>query len=205
MFSGIVETIGIIRNLVLENGCKQFTLHTVLDFTDIEIGHSVAVNGVCLTVTDFSAHTLHMTAVPETLRLTNLDELNIGDQVNLERALQANTRIGGHYVQGHVDATGEILALTPDNSEAWLVSISLPLALKKYVVKKGYVTLDGMSITVAAVHADYFIVTLIPHTQAVTIANQYAVGKKINIEVDMMAKYVESLLGVYAHDPAIAC
>ncbi len=200
MFNGIVEIAGTIQDIIEMKGCKTFILYSPLDFTDIEIGHSIAVNGACLTVTDFSAHTLHVTVVPETLRLTNLNTLKKGDLVNLERAMQANARIGGHYVQGHVDSTGKILELVADNSDAWLVKISLASTLKKYVVKKGYIAVDGMSLTIVEVQSDYFIVTLIPHTQAVTIAKQYAVGRVLNIEVDMMGKYIESLLGAYAHD-----
>lgn len=199
MFSGIVETIGIITRIVLENGCKQFTIAPTMVFADLTVGASVSINGICLTITAFTTDTFCVTAVPETLRLTNLNQLQVNDIVNLERSITLTSRIGGHYVQGHVDGVGQILALKQDNSDAWLVKISIPHALTKYIVAKGYITLDGMSITVIDVTSEWFTVTFIPHTQAATITKHYKEGCWINIEVDIMGKYIEKLLEAHTH------
>lgn len=199
MFSGIVEVIGYITALVMQDGCKHFSITPAIPFEDLVIGESISVNGICLTVTNFTATSFDVTTVPETLRLTNLDFLKLNDTVNLERSLKMGARIGGHYVQGHVDGIGEILEITHDNSAALLVKISLPEKLANYVVNKGYITLDGMSITVIESTPHWFTVTFIPHTQAVTITNQYIVGYKINIEADIFGKYVEKMAGGYIH------
>jgi riboflavin synthase len=194
MFTGIVETTGIIGHAEQREGCLHLTIKPKIAFSDLHMGDSVAINGVCLTVTAFTPTTFKATVVPETLRLTNLGELVNGSKVNLERSMQANARIGGHYVQGHVDGMGEILELQPDGGTAWLVKISIPTTLEKYVVNKGYIGLDGMSITVIESTSNWFTVTLIPHTREVTIVSQYKIGTRINIEVDMLGKYVEKLL-----------
>lgn len=195
MFSGIVETIGIIVNIDLIDGCKQFTIAPEKRFLDLNIGDSVSVNGICLTITEFDDASFKITAVPETLRLTNLNQLSVGSTVNLERSLKMNDRIGGHYIQGHVDATGKILEIKNDDSNALLVKISIPESLTKYIINKGYIGLDGMSITVIEAESNWFTVTFIPHTQAVTVVNQYKLNTLINIEVDIMAKYIEKILG----------
>lgn len=199
MFSGIVELIGYITAIEMHNGCKNLCIQPTSPFDDLTIGDSVSINGICLTVTHFTDTHFNVTVVPETLRLTNLNHLNVNDPVNLERSLKVGSRIGGHYVQGHVDGVGEILDITNDNSNALLVKISIPERLAKYVVNKGYITLDGMSITVIEAHSNWFTVTFIPHTQDVTVTNRYIVGSKINIEVDILGKYVEKLTGAYIH------
>jgi riboflavin synthase len=194
MFTGIVETVGSIMHIEREEGCKHFTIKPVLSFDDLKIGDSIAINGICLTVTHLTTDTFNVTAVPETLRLTNLTHLHMNHVVNLERSLKLSDRLGGHYVQGHVDGMGQIIDLDHDESAAWLVKISLPVHLAKYVINKGYITLDGMSITVIQSTPEWFTVTFIPHTQAVTITQQYKKGSWINIEVDMMGKYIEKLI-----------
>jgi riboflavin synthase len=199
MFSGIVEGLGTIIQLSLSEGCKHFVIAPEQPFDDLTVGDSVSVNGVCLTVTSFTSDTFHVTAVPETLRLTNLDYLAEGEKVNLERAMKLNARVGGHYVQGHVDGTGEILEIEHDNSNALLVKIGMPQAFAKYMVNKGYIAIDGMSITIINATPEWFTVTFIPHTQAVTVVNQYKKGTKVNLEVDMAAKQLEKLLGAYAN------
>lgn len=200
MFGGIVETIGIITDKQEEQGCTHFFIEPKDKWHDVAIGQSIAVNGICLTATHVNTHGFSVTAVPETLRLTNLGQLAVHSSVNLERSLRVNDRIGGHIVQGHVDAVGKITQIEHDTgSSALLVTISLPEKLMKYIVAKGYITLDGMSITVITDKASSFTVTIIPHTQAVTIANYYQVGSLINIEVDMMGKYIEKLMGVHAN------
>ena len=201
MFNGIVETIGTIKEIKIDNHLKHFEVIPTQVFSDLVIGESIAINGVCLTVTAFTPLSFYVTVVPETLRVTNLDLLQVGSQVNLERSMTANGRFSGHYVQGHVDGVGQILSLEKDGSDALLVKISIPTRLSRYVVRKGYITLDGMSITVIDVDADSFTVTFIPHTQAVTIIkSHYQIGAHINLEVDVMSKYIERLLEVHINE-----
>ncbi len=194
MFSGIVSAVGTIQHIFTQTDTIDFVIFIPTTWTDLTIGESIAVNGVCLTVTAFTQTTIHVTAVPETLRVTNLGQLAENNLVNLERSITINTRLGGHYVQGHVDAVGDILDIQADGDTALLATISMPEILGKYIVRKGYITLDGMSITVIDVAKHYFTVTFIPHTQQVTIVNHYRTGQKINIEVDMMGKYIEKLM-----------
>lgn len=193
MYNGLVETTGVVKKITEHHGSKNFVFYAPAILDDCKIGDSIGVNGACLTVTEFDAQHFYVTAVPETLRKTNLNDLVEGDVVNLERSAKVGDRIGGHSIQGHVDSAIAILAIEIDG-EAWNITFSLPAELQKYVVKKGYVALDGMSITVVDVYDDRFIVTLIPHTRAVTIAKNYNVGSNVNLEVDMFAKYVEKLL-----------
>lgn len=195
MFGGIVETIGTIQQFHTTQTCRHFTIMPQHVFDDLRIGDSIAVNGVCLTVTQFTANTFDVTAVPETLRLTNLGHLTVNSTVNLERSLKLTDRIGGHYVQGHVDGTGEIIKLEKDGDNTLLVTIAISEKLSRYLVKKGYITIDGMSITVIDVAPTWFTVTFIPHTQAVTVVSHYCPGRTVNIEVDILGKYVEKLVG----------
>lgn len=194
MFSGIVTAIGMIQRILTQTDSIDFVIHVPVTFSDLIMGESIAVNGVCLTVTGFSQISMNVTAVPETLRVTNLGQLTETSLVNLERSITLTTRLGGHYVQGHVDAVGEILDIQADGTTALLVKISMPPTLAKYVVCKGYITLDGMSITVIDTSPSWFTVTFIPHTQQVTVVNQYRKGSKINIEVDILGKYIEKLI-----------
>lgn len=166
-------------------------------FDDMVIGDSLSVNGVCLTVTKIEDAILTVTAVPETLRLTNLCTLNVDSEVNLERALKASDRIGGHFVQGHIDFCGEIISLRSDGKNALIAEISCPNSHSKYLVNKGYITLDGMSITIIEAKHTQFNVTFIPHTQQISIVKNYHQGTKINIEVDVMGKHIEKLLTGY--------
>lgn len=200
MFGGIVETIAYVTRLKIEDGCKHFTFKPCMPLNDLVVGESIAINGVCLTITAFDDATFSVTAVPETLRLTNLDDLDVNHAVNLERSLKLSSRVHGHYVQGHVDGIGEVTAITPDHSTALLVTIQMPSHLAKYIVNKGYIALDGMSITIIKSTHDNFTVTFIPHTQAVTTVHEYKVGRKINIEVDIMGKYVEKILEGFSND-----
>ncbi len=194
MFNGIVESVGLVQAITIENECKHFTIVPRQPLNDLQINDSIAVNGVCLTITDMGENQLHLTLVPETLRLTNLNLLNSNSIVNLERAIQFNSRMSGHYVQGHVDGIGEIISLE-NEGEAKLCTIRVPRKLMRYIVNKGYITLDGMSITVISASTDCFTVTFIPHTQHITIVNSYHVGTLINIEVDILGKYVEKIMG----------
>lgn len=200
MFSGLVECISEIKSIVELRGSKIFTIARPQSFVDLMLGESIAVNGVCLTVTHFNTKDFTVEVVPETLRLTNLNTLHTQAPVNLERALKASDRIGGHYVQGHVDNVGEVISLKQDKkSAALLLTIKIPEALSNYMVKKGYITLDGMSITLIDCQPTQFTVTLISHTQQTTIAQYYKVKQLINIEIDILGKYVEKFLRGYQH------
>lgn len=194
MFSGIVETLGTIRYLNKTNDTVVFHIEPHHPFNDVRIGDSIAVNGVCLTVTELMGNLFSVTAVPETLRLTNLKELEQESTLNLERALLVGGRNGGHNVQGHVDAIGSIVAIEQDGRDAWLVTIKVPTELSKYIVKKGYITIDGMSITVVDASPGQFSVTFIPHTREVTIVSQYQLGRIVNLEVDILGKYIEQII-----------
>jgi riboflavin synthase len=194
MFTGIVEEQGRVRAITANEGGVRLVIaaHTVLD--DAVLGASIAVNGCCLTVTDLDAESFAADAVIETLARTNLGDLASGDAVNLERPLRFADRLGGHVVQGHVDATGVVRdrAPQPDGSEE--ITIEAPGEVLRYVVHKGSITVDGVSLTVARVDDDAFAIALIPHTLMVTTLGTRPVGARVNLEVDMIAKYVEALV-----------
>lgn len=194
MFSGIVETTGCVKMLREINGCLSLSIKPHMHFHDIKIGDSIAVNGICLSVTELTGNDFTVSAVPETRRLTNINDISAEGTVNLERSLKVGDRIGGHYVQGHIDGTGKIINLQ-ENGDALLVTIQLSSHLAKYIVPKGYITIDGMSITVIDVYDNCFTITLIPITRQMTIAGQYRIGSKLNIEVDILSKYIEKLAG----------
>jgi len=193
MFTGIVEELGKVRDCRREG--DGFTLSvdcsTVLENT--ALGDSIAVNGVCLTVTDMDKRGFVTGLAPETRNRTALESLVSGSLVNLERSVTPSTRMGGHFVQGHVDGTGTLRKFRRDEDALW-VTIGAPVDLMRYVVVKGYVTLDGTSLTVVDVGKDWFNVTLVAYTQSHIVMPHKSVGEKINIEVDVLGKYVERLL-----------
>lgn len=193
MFSGIVEETGEIKNFIFRPGGMSVTIAAQKVLRDTAIGDSIAVNGVCLTVVRCDSETFEVDMAPETLRKTSLGKLQKGQKVNLERALPAQGRIGGHVVQGHIDATGEVVDLQPDG-EGMIATFSAPVALMKYIVSKGYIAIDGMSLTIVDTGPDRFTISLIPHTRAVTTAAEYAKGTQVNLEVDILGKYIEKLL-----------
>lgn len=194
MFTGIIEEVGYVKSL--HRGDKSFTLEVeakkVLEGT--LVGDSIATNGVCLTVTSLTGHGFTADVMPETVSRTALGELVSGSPVNLERALSLQTRLGGHIVSGHIDGTGRIADRRQDDTALWL-TIECDSKLLRYIIEKGSVTLQGVSLTVARVDARSFAVSLIPHTQAATTLHQAKVGDLVNIENDIIAKYVEKLLG----------
>ncbi|MEO6879394.1 MAG: riboflavin synthase [Mycobacteriaceae bacterium] len=192
MFTGIVEERGeVVARHELADAAR-FTIRGPLVTSDAAHGDSIAVNGVCLTVVELADGEFTADVMDETLRRSSLGTLQAGSAVNLERAATLNARMGGHLVQGHVDATGEVLARTP--SEHWeLVRISLPATVARYVVEKGSITVDGVSLTVAALDDTSFTVSLIPTTLAATTLGSAVVGTPVNLEVDVIAKYVERL------------
>lgn len=189
MFTGIVEEVGEV--IGARGDGLLIRARTVL--SDAHIGDSICVNGVCLTVTEFDAESFSVDTVPETLRRTNLGDLVPGSAVNLERAMAADGRFGGHMVQGHIETTGQIARIEPE-AEAWLLRIEAPPAFMRYVVEKGFVTVDGMSLTVVARDDAGFLVTIIPHTQANTNLRDRQAGESVNLESDIVAKYVEQFI-----------
>lgn len=194
MFTGIIEEVGCVRSL--RRGAKSFTLEVeaskVMEGT--QIGDSIATNGVCLTVTSLTGRGFTADVMPETVSRTALGELVAGSPVNLERALQLQTRLGGHIVSGHIDGTGRIANRRQDDTALWL-TVECDSKMLRYVIEKGSVTLQGVSLTVARVDERSFAVSLIPHTQAATTLHEAKVGDLVNIENDIIAKYVEKLLG----------
>lgn len=194
MFTGIVEELGEVVGRDDLTDSARLVIRGPLVTTDARHGDSISVNGVCLTVVDVLGDGRFSTDVMgETLRRSSLAALAPGAAVNLERAAAVNSRLGGHIVQGHVDGTGVVLARTP--SENWeVVRISLPATLSRYVVEKGSITVDGVSLTVSALGDDWFEVSLIPTTLAMTTLGRAAAGATVNLEVDVIAKYVERLL-----------
>jgi len=194
MFTGIVEELGTVEHVEDQGDAVRLTIRaqTVLD--DVRPGDSIAVNGCCLTVVDKTADTWTADVMQETLDQTSLRGARAGDRVNLERAVTPTTRLGGHIVQGHVDGAGEILSRSP--SDHWeVVEISLPPTLAKYVVDKGSITVDGVSLTVVAAAEDRFTVSLIPETLARTTLGQRQPGDRVNLETDVIARHVEKLVG----------
>ncbi len=202
MFTGIVEELGTVRSITPNEGGARIVIeaHAVLD--DAELGASIAVNGCCLTVVDFdrAAGWWAADAVVETMARTNLGTLSPGDPVNLERPLRVGDRLGGHIVQGHVDGTGTVCAATPLEDGSVALSVSAPDDVLRYVVEKGSITIDGASLTVTEVTPEYFSVALIPHTLAVTTFGRAAPGSVVNLENDVVAKYVERLVHVAPGD-----
>ena len=195
MFTGIIEELGQVENLDLGETSARLTLRGPLVTSDAVHGSSIAVNGVCLTVVDAEVQggTFTVDVMAETLSRTGLGDLLPGAPVNLERAMAASSRFGGHIVQGHVDGTATVLDRVP--GDRWqVVMFTLPADLARYVVEKGSITVDGVSLTVSAVTDDTFSVSLIPTTLALTTLGHRAVGDTVNLEVDVLAKYVERLL-----------
>ncbi|OHQ77428.1 riboflavin synthase subunit alpha [Corynebacterium sp. HMSC073H12] len=193
MFTGIVEELGEIREIHREADSITLTIRasTVLD--DVHHGDSIAVNGVCLTVVEFGDDFFTADLMQETLDRSSLGQVEVGSKVNLERATAVGQRLGGHIVQGHIDGTGEVISRTP--GERWeVVRISLPGQLSKYVVEKGSIAVDGTSLTVSAVGEGFFEVSLIPTTLSDSVIGSASVGTKVNLEVDVLAKYVEKML-----------
>jgi riboflavin synthase len=194
MFTGIVEELGSVAGLVDLGDAARICVRGPLVTGDAAPGDSIAVNGVCLTVVDVEDGAFTADVMAETLDRSSLGGLAAGDPVNLERAATLGTRLGGHLVQGHVDGVGEIRSRQPGGQ--WeIVTVTLPPGLSRYVVEKGSITVDGVSLTVTAVDADWFSVSLIPTTLKVTTLGGKGVGERVNLEVDVVAKYVEKMVG----------
>lgn len=193
MFTGLVEGQGLVKSLVPEGEAIRLDIELPADFVGLAIGDSVAINGCCLTVIELADLVAAFQAGAETLSKTNLGRVRVGHRVNLERSLRADGRFGGHIVQGHVDGVGEVLEVARDGE--WVTMwFRIPTHLAKYLVPKGSVTVDGISLTVVNAESDKFSVALIPHTLDVTTLGVRAVGDVVNIETDILGKYVERLL-----------
>ncbi|MBB4985732.1 MULTISPECIES: riboflavin synthase [Streptomyces] len=199
MFTGIVEELGEVVAVEQLEDASRFRLRGPLVTEGAQHGDSIAVNGVCLTVVEFGDGEFTADVMAETLKRSSLGALAVGSRVNLERPMAVGGRLGGHIVQGHVDGTGTILERTP--SEHWeLVKVGLPAHLSRYVVEKGSITVDGVSLTVVEVADDWFTISLIPTTLDLTTLGIKQSGDPVNLEVDVIAKYVERLLGTDAKE-----
>lgn len=194
MFTGIVEELGTVATIEEQGDAIRLTIRATTVLEDARLGDSISVNGCCLTVAERGEDTWTADVMQETLDKTSLAGVAPGDRVNLERAVTAHTRLGGHIVQGHVDGVGHVVRRTP--SEHWeVVEIALPPALARYLVDKGSITVDGISLTVVEAGAESFTVSLIPETLARTTLGFRQAGDRVNLETDVIAKYVEKLLG----------
>ena len=189
MFTGIVEEVGRVSGL----HDYRFVINAENVLSDVKIGDSISVNGACLTVVEFDGRSFAVDLAPETLRRTSLGEAGPGSAVNLERALAASDRMGGHIVQGHVDGTGSITGLTPE-ADCYIMEIEAPDSLVPYIVEKGFIAVDGISLTVVQRTERRFTISVIPFTMQNTNLHEKSVGDRVNLEADILAKYVESLL-----------
>lgn len=193
MFTGIIEEVGVIRSIRMGAKSAVITIQADKVMEDIHIGDSIAANGVCLTVTTIDKNTYTVDIMHESLRRTNLGMMKGGSRVNLERAMPANGRFGGHIVAGHVDGIGRIISMEKDDNAVW-IQIGAEPSVLKYIVDKGSITIDGISLTVARTDAGSFAVSVIPHTAANTTLLEKKPGDTVNLETDIIGKYVEKLL-----------
>lgn len=193
MFTGIVEEIGKIKAIKKGKNSARLVINAKKVLEDVKLGDSIAVNGVCLTVTEFSNSAFGVDVMHESLRKSSLSTLKNDSSVNLERAMLLNGRFGGHIVSGHIDGTGEIINIKNDDNAIWY-TISAKDKIMKYIIEKGSITIDGISLTVANLSESDFSVSIIPHTQEETILKTKKIGDIVNLENDCIAKYVESLL-----------
>ena len=189
MFTGIVEEVGIVAKI----SDNAMTVRASKVLEDVKLGDSIAVNGACLTAVNFSKSDFSVDLSPETMRRTSLGQLSAGGSVNLERALLASDRMGGHIVQGHVDGTGRVISIKPEG-DSIIFRIRVPKRLGRYIVEKGFVAVDGISLTVVKRGASSFTLAVIPYTLKNTNLAAVSVGDRVNLEADILAKYVESLL-----------
>ena len=193
MFTGIIEEVGVIKSIRMGAQSAVITIEAEKVLEDIHLGDSIALNEVCLTVTSFDSHSYSVDIMHESLKRTNLGSMKSGSRVNLERAMAADGRFGGHIVAGHVDGTGKITSMEKDDNAVWIYIQAEPSVLK-YIVEKGSITIDGISLTVAKVDEKSFAVSVIPHTGTHTTLLEKKPGDTVNLENDMIGKYVEKLL-----------
>ena len=194
MFTGIISAIGDITNLEERAGDARLTIRTGnLSLTDVQLGDSIACNGACLTVIELTSQGFVADVSVETLNLTTIGNWQTGSRINLEKAMRATDRLGGHIVSGHIDGIGEVVALEED-ARSWRFRIRVPREIAKYIAHKGSITLDGTSLTVNIVDGAEFELNIIPHTMTHTVMGDYKIGSKVNLEVDLVARYLERLL-----------
>lgn len=193
MFTGIVEEIGQIKGVQKNVDSVRLTIAATKVLGDVKLGDSIAVNGVCLTVTEFSSGSFVADVMPETMKRSNLGLLGTGTRVNLERALKVSDRLGGHIVSGHIDGMGRIVGKKKDDNAIW-IQIEAPPKILRYIIEKGSVAIDGISLTVAYVDERSFKVSIIPHTQDETTLVSLKEGSEVNLENDLTAKYIEKFL-----------
>ncbi|USD59177.1 riboflavin synthase [Vibrio sp. SCSIO 43140] len=200
MFTGIIEAVGTLKAITPKGEDISVTVEVgKLDMGDVKLGDSIATNGVCLTVTDYSETSYQADLSVETLNKTGFADYRVGDKVNLEKAMLPTTRFGGHIVSGHVDGVGEIVDRQHVGRaiEFW---VQMPSELSKYVAEKGSITVDGISLTVNDLRKDAFKLTIVPHTTEETTIDHFQVGRKVNLEVDVLARYMERLLNAQAQN-----
>ncbi|HEX9925142.1 MAG TPA: riboflavin synthase [Anaerolineae bacterium] len=200
MFTGIVEEMGTIARIQRTGQGYALTIQAKTAIEETRLGDSIAVNGTCLTVTNLTPDTFTVGLAPETRQRTNLAHLKEGQSVNLERSLTPTTRLGGHFVQGHVDGVGTVTSFRPDQDALW-VTVQAPPDLMRTIVPKGFIALDGVSLTMVDVFDDRFTVTLVAYTQQHITLPKQQVGYKVNIEVDILGKYVEKLISQRLDQP----
>lgn len=194
MFTGIIEAVGAVKRLEPMGGDLRFVIDSgSLDMSDVQIGDSIAVNGVCLTVIEFDSGSFSADVSNETISLTSLNGLKAGSAVNLEKAMLPTTRMGGHLVSGHVDGLGTVVNKSGD-ARSIRLEIEVPVELKKYIAVKGSICIDGTSLTVNSVDNRIVGLNIVPHTQERTVIQHYSKGTKVNLEVDLVARYLETLL-----------
>ncbi|MBL4835322.1 MAG: riboflavin synthase [Pseudomonas sp.] len=203
MFTGIIEAVGRIQSMQPRGGDVRLYVKTgALDLGDVKLGDSIAVNGVCLTAVELPGDGFWADVSQETIRRTALSRLKEGSRVNLEKALTPSSRLGGHLVSGHVDGVGKVLSMDED-ARSWHFRIEAPAALARYIAEKGSITVDGTSLTVNAVDGSTFDLNIVPHTMQETVMGDYQAGSPVNLEVDLIARYLERLLlGDKAAEPA---
>jgi riboflavin synthase len=194
MFTGIIEELGTVEALETRPAGARLRVRCATVLADMAIGASIAVNGVCLTAVDRRPDSFSADLAPETLRLTNMGDLRAGSRVNLERPLSPTGRLSGHIVQGHVDGSGEFLSFEALGEDNWWLRIRVPAELDPFLVYKGSIAIDGISLTIAAFEGDALSVTILPHTYRNTTLGLYRPGARVNIECDILAKHVEKLL-----------
>jgi riboflavin synthase len=190
MFTGIIEEVGIVRNIKKGTKSAILMISGSKIFDDLKLGDSVATNGVCLTVTDINNSSFSADVMNETLTKSSLGSLNIGSRVNLERAMPANGRFGGHMVSGHIDGTGKISSIKKDDIAVWYTIKTSP-QIMQYIIEKGSIAIDGISLTIAKVTLDSFSVSVIPHTAKETTLSEKNIGYVVNLENDIVGKYIE--------------
>lgn len=200
MFTGLIEEVGKVESVIKSTKSAKITIKACKILEGIKLGDSISTNGVCLTITSFSGNSFIVDVMPETMRNSNLSKLSPGEQVNLERALRASDRLGGHMVSGHIDGIGTIKNYEQEDNAVW-ITVAAAAEILKYVVHKGSIAIDGVSLTIACVDETEFKVSIIPHTKEKTTLLDKKVGDQLNLECDVIGKYIEKFLGVREQTP----